>query len=463
MAIIGKIYNHQKHTIQIVKSFTVNDYYPDIFENVDNVLSQLPIYALCRNEPQPRGGHSFVYDKYNNRFIAFGGLTSGDDIEVCVNDTYQLTIQNTSSCSSRSSSLVAVWKKLRCSGTLPSPRWCHSGVLQGDDMFVFGGWSYERTVGAGSGSKFFNDVHILNINTLVWTQIDTTGSAPRPRCQCACFLFEKKIAASERRDICKSDSDEEAVNDMQIMTKCRIVAPPDTQVAQHGDRYITYDPHLTLGNTVATSTNDDMRLRRDCHSNHNHAMSVLGHSDEHSVKANTDRQLSDKSSQSNNIHLVTHTEHDGRNHEKKKDDVCEEVKAFPSTISPDSSMKRYEKISLSDESVCETKSMTVSLSLSLSLSLPTSIASSSLSGSPKYSKASRGYMVIFGGSCHNQEVRALLIFLFTPFNFPAYFVCVTISAKKHLLSTNIYYFLSISIFKNLEFFSQFCFFMVFCI
>ena len=370
-----------------------------------------------------------MYDKYNNRFIAFGGLTSGEDVEVCVNDTYQLTIQNTSSCSSRSSSLVAVWKKLHCSGTLPSPRWCHSGVLQGDDMFVFGGWSYERTVGAGSGSKFFNDVHILNITTLVWTQIDTTGSAPRPRCQCACFLFDKKIAAPERSDICKSDSDEEAVNDMQIMTKCRILAPcAASQVAQHEDRYITNYPHLTLGNTVATSTNDDMKLSRDCHSNHNHAMSVLGRSNEQLVKANTDRQLNDESFQSNSMYLITRAEHDGRNH-GKKDDVCEEGKALPSTFSPDSSMIRYEKISLTDEGVCETKSMTVSLSLSLSL--PTSIASSSVSGTPKYSKASRGYMVIFGGSCHNQEVRILSIFRFALFNLHTYFAFIMVSAKIH--------------------------------
>jgi uncharacterized protein YheU (UPF0270 family) len=193
------------------------------------------------NGPQPRGGHSFVYDKTNNRFIVFGGLTSGNEVEVCVNDTYQLVIENDAlftlneavspgrlgydcrkkrrsfsdtgesgtSGSSSSSGPMAVWKRLHCTGSLPSPRWCHSGVLQGEDMIVFGGWSYERTVGVGTGSKFFNDVHILNITTLVWTKIITTGSPPRARCQCACFLFENKID-----DLTDEKGSEEEKNNM---------------------------------------------------------------------------------------------------------------------------------------------------------------------------------------------------------------------------------------------------------
>lgn len=55
-------------------------------------------------------------------------------------------------------------------------------------MIIFGGWSYLRTDGVGSRSTFFNDIHILNIDTFVWTELQTTGSIPRPRCQCASFI-----------------------------------------------------------------------------------------------------------------------------------------------------------------------------------------------------------------------------------------------------------------------------------
>ena len=189
-----------------------------------------------------------MYDEKGNRFIAFGGLTSMNEVEMCVNDTYQLTLQkeplltlneavtpgrlrwncvkkrpdNGSGVKSQggniSSGPVAVWKKLNTTGTHPSPRWCHSGMLQGDDMLVFGGWSYERSVGVGSGSKFFNDVHVLNIATLVWTQLDTSGSPPRPRCQCACFLFQNKIVKnSDTSSVITVDTESSGKWEVQAM------------------------------------------------------------------------------------------------------------------------------------------------------------------------------------------------------------------------------------------------------
>lgn len=201
-----------------------------------------------------------MYDKTNNRFIVFGGLTSGNEVEVCVNDTYQLVIENDAlftlneavspgrlgyDCrkigrsnsgygegssqggSSSSSGPMAVWKKLHCTGTLPSPRWCHSGVLHGEDMIVFGGWSYERTVGVGTGSKFFNDVHMLNITTLVWTKVETTGSPPRARCQCACFLFQNKID-----DLADKGSEEEK-DDINYKTNTESRHLSDSDLKRH--------------------------------------------------------------------------------------------------------------------------------------------------------------------------------------------------------------------------------------
>jgi Kelch motif len=362
------------------------------------------MYAVCRNGPQPRGGHSFVYDKGNDRFIAFGGLTSGNDVEVCVNDTYQLTLEKKTSGSGNGTgsagSLVAVWKKLRCSGSLPSPRWCHSGVLQGDDMFVFGGWSYERTEGAGSGSKFFNDVHILNITTLVWTQVDTSGSAPRPRCQCACFLFEKKTISSERKAICDSDSDE-AENDINSMLKSSNLIESDTSaIVQYAEQLTTLHSDLPFDSSVATSGYISRISGRE--GLRNHDVDVIGHNELHISKTDANAQLSPDLYLSNEMQSLSHTKCDSSIQGEVGTDAWlgdEEVSGL--------SQFQGVKVSGSDDSAGGTTSMT------LSLSLPASIASSSLSGTPKYSKASRGYMVIYGGSCHNQEVRPSLTLIIT--------------------------------------------------
>ena len=179
-----------------------------------------------------------MYQENQNRFLIFGGLTSGNEIEICVNDTYELTLQdevyftlseaispgrlgydcekkaaasrtqpqnfgvNRPNGSRSKSGPMAVWRKLQCKGKLPSPRWCHSSVLQGDSMMVFGGWSYERAVGVSTGSDFLNDLYVLDVQTLVWTEVQTSGISPRPRCQCACFLFNKNSENSENSGKC---------------------------------------------------------------------------------------------------------------------------------------------------------------------------------------------------------------------------------------------------------------------
>lgn len=352
-----------------------------------------------------------MYDEGHERFIAFGGLTSGNDVEVCVNDTYQLTLKNKSSGTGNgagnSGSLVAVWKKLRCSGSLPSPRWCHSGVLQGDDMFVFGGWSYERTEGAGSGSKFFNDVHILNITTLVWTQVDTSGSAPRPRCQCACFLFEKKTITSERKVIRDSDYNNEAENDVKsIFKSCNLIESDTSAILQHAKQHATLHSDLPSDNTVATS--DCISRVRDLESSPNHNVNVIGHDESQITKTSTDVQPSPDFYLSNKMQLLSHTKCDSSIQGKGKEgnDAWQDDE----DVSGPSQFQGV-NVSSSDDSAGGTTSMT------LSLSLPTSIASSSLSSTPKYSKASRGYMVIYGGSCHNQEVRSCLTLIIIAFYF----------------------------------------------
>lgn len=65
-----------------------------------------------------------------------------------------------------------VWNTLASTGQGPGPRDSHSAVVLGHRMIVFGGTN---------GSKKVNDLHILNLATKEWTQPECTGTPPSPR------------------------------------------------------------------------------------------------------------------------------------------------------------------------------------------------------------------------------------------------------------------------------------------
>lgn len=65
-----------------------------------------------------------------------------------------------------------VWNTLASTGQGPGPRDSHSAVVLGHRMIVFGGTN---------GSKKVNDLHILNLVTKEWTRPECTGTPPSPR------------------------------------------------------------------------------------------------------------------------------------------------------------------------------------------------------------------------------------------------------------------------------------------
>lgn len=64
------------------------------------------------------------------------------------------------------------WDTLATTGQGPGPRDSHSAVLVGKRMIVFGGTN---------GSKKVNDLHILDLESKEWMQPDCKGAAPSPR------------------------------------------------------------------------------------------------------------------------------------------------------------------------------------------------------------------------------------------------------------------------------------------
>ena len=70
--------------------------------------------------------------------------------------------------------LRATWVRPACSGAPPAPRCGHAALLlrRRSTMLVFGGCDARRA---------FNDVHLLDINTMAWSRPADSGAVPPPR------------------------------------------------------------------------------------------------------------------------------------------------------------------------------------------------------------------------------------------------------------------------------------------
>lgn len=115
------------------------------------VWSMLFPSGIC---PEPRIGHCFGYDKVNNRvYIAYGKNETK-----YYNDLWFLDVATDK------------WTLLK-NDLLPPRAYC-TATLVGRNMFIFGG-EFQM--------DYFADLHVINLDTLEMTVIDTTGSVPGPR------------------------------------------------------------------------------------------------------------------------------------------------------------------------------------------------------------------------------------------------------------------------------------------
>ncbi|KAH9570250.1 hypothetical protein CY35_02G030800 [Sphagnum magellanicum] len=65
------------------------------------------------------------------------------------------------------------WEAIETSGTRPSPRADHVAAVHGDRyLFLFGG---------GSRSNCYNDLYVLDLESMEWSQAQTQGTVPSPR------------------------------------------------------------------------------------------------------------------------------------------------------------------------------------------------------------------------------------------------------------------------------------------
>jgi len=85
------------------------------------------------------------------------------------------------------SSVRSLITRVKTSGSIPPPRWCHASCLfHGHKMLIFGGWDRNDV-------KFFNDAYVLDFLTMEWQIVQPRGVLPSPRCQMASFIMNDHL------------------------------------------------------------------------------------------------------------------------------------------------------------------------------------------------------------------------------------------------------------------------------
>ncbi|KAJ6359043.1 hypothetical protein OIU76_000706, partial [Salix suchowensis] len=106
--------------------------------------------------PSARDSHSC--SSWRDKIIVIGGE---DGHDYYLSDVYILDTE------------TLVWKELNTSGQKLPPRAGHSTVSFGKNLFVFGGFT--------DAQNLYDDLHMLDVETGIWTMVMTTGDGPSAR------------------------------------------------------------------------------------------------------------------------------------------------------------------------------------------------------------------------------------------------------------------------------------------
>lgn len=128
-----------------------------------------------RSPSRPLRAHSS--NLVGEYLYVFGGC----DMKACFNALYILDMD------------TLTWSRPRTTGQIPPPCRAHScttverdlgGGKKSYSLYVFGG---------GDGPNYFNDLYVLNIDTMVWTKPTIEGDPPSPRRAHTTCIWNQKI------------------------------------------------------------------------------------------------------------------------------------------------------------------------------------------------------------------------------------------------------------------------------
>ncbi|PNY11087.1 RING finger protein B-like [Trifolium pratense] len=140
-----------------------------VFDTVNQTWSQP---AIKGTPPTPRDSHTCSV--VGDRLFVFGG-TDG------MNPLKDLHILDTS---------LQTWECPIIRGDGPEAREGHSAAVVGQRLFIFGGCGKSAD---NNSEVYYNDLYILNTETLVWMRPTTSGTPPSPRDSHTFSAWKNKI------------------------------------------------------------------------------------------------------------------------------------------------------------------------------------------------------------------------------------------------------------------------------
>ncbi|KAJ6888450.1 tip elongation aberrant protein 1-like isoform X2 [Populus alba x Populus x berolinensis] len=130
-------------------------YYNDLY--ILNTETFVWKQAITTGTP-PSARDSHTCSSWRDKIIVIGGE---DGHDYYLSDVHILDTE------------TLVWKELNTSGQKLPPRAGHSTVSFGKNLFVFGGFT--------DAQNLYDDLHMLNVETGMWTLVMTTGDGPSAR------------------------------------------------------------------------------------------------------------------------------------------------------------------------------------------------------------------------------------------------------------------------------------------
>lgn len=133
----------------------------------------------------------------------------------------------------------AMWLYPRFMAFNPSERWGHSSCFSNGFLYVFGGCC---------GGLHFSDVLVLNLETMAWTNLATTGAGPGPRDSHSAVIVGHMMIVFGGTNGCKKVND---VHILDLLTRewtrpnCKGVAP--TPRESHTATMVGHDRLVVFG------------------------------------------------------------------------------------------------------------------------------------------------------------------------------------------------------------------------